>query len=363
MSNNSVLQRHDEWLDSDGPVAVILRESLQPVEGEDGVVFPPTFAPPAKGEPPYYVIDQLSDKSKTSILDTVGSQANRLEPLFKQLPYSALVPSAAIRINGRSMDLLEAGHRAADAVVRFSSKRNDIAEAFSDIAKRGDATKLAKLAPTSLVFGVWDSRATQVKLPRLIGSTIRAHKVEELTRAAQFFSALEKQETESLGQTQDFLSEQGLSDAPAGRGLGGLIARGGIRRETVLNLVALRALSADTEEQTKNLQRYLLGLALVALTATADLNLRQGCLLVGIEGQPRTQQVVMRNGKREALDGLNAGAALEYACAVRDAFGIGENWEATFESNTVLEEATKAAKTKAGKTKSDAKGKKAEIVA
>ena len=61
---------------------------------------------------------------------------------------------------------LEAGHRAGDAIVRCSSLQQDIAEAFQAVLK-GDAEPLAKIAPTSLVFGVWDSRDTQAKLPRL----------------------------------------------------------------------------------------------------------------------------------------------------------------------------------------------------
>ena len=39
------LERFDGWLTGrTGPAAVVLREHLMPVEGEDGVLFPPTFA-------------------------------------------------------------------------------------------------------------------------------------------------------------------------------------------------------------------------------------------------------------------------------------------------------------------------------
>jgi CRISPR-associated protein Csb1 len=78
----SVLEMFDMWLAPDGPVAVTMREPLEPVLGKGAVIFPPTFAPPAKGDPPNYVIDETS-QGKTAIIDTVGSQANRLEPLFK----------------------------------------------------------------------------------------------------------------------------------------------------------------------------------------------------------------------------------------------------------------------------------------
>ena len=49
--------------------------------------------------------------------------------------------------------------------------------------------ELAKIAPTSLVFGAWDSRDTQAKLPRLIASTIRAYDVVKLSRLGTVFSA------------------------------------------------------------------------------------------------------------------------------------------------------------------------------
>src|SRR5574340_7170 len=313
MTSEMLIAQFDSWLRDDGPVAVIVREPLEPVQGPQSVLFPPTFAPPTKGDPPYYVIDDIPG-GKSAIIDTVGSQANRMEPIFKREPYSRLVPAVRVKINSRTIDLLDAGHRAADAVVRFSDKRAVLHQAFTDMAERGDASQLAKLAPTSLIFGVWDSRDTQVKIPRLIGSTIRANGVSQLTRAAQFFSVLEKDETEALGLSQDFLSEQGLSDAPAGRGLGGIIACGGINRESVLNLVALRALGAADTSSTIVLQRYILGLALVALLAPAHLYLREGCLLVAAQGKSASKETVLRTGQRPAFE-LDHAAALEFASA------------------------------------------------
>jgi CRISPR-associated protein Csb1 len=283
----------------------------------------------------------------------VGSQANRLEPLFKKEPYSKLVPRAVVKVGEREENLLDAGHRAADALVRFSTQRSSLNDAFRAVAERGDAAPLAKLAPTSLVFGVWDSRDTSVKLPRLVGSTVRAYGVEPLTRSAQYFSAFEKSETEALGQDQDFLSEQGLSDAPAGRRPGGVVANRGIRRESVLNLVALRALAAESPEATKALQRYILGLALVALTAPLELFLREGCLLVPATDEQPDRKVVPRSGRRSPFD-VTAESALKFAQAAASAFGVGPDWpEAAFDGGLVKAAAKakkdkKEKKTKAG---------------
>lgn len=64
--------------DPRGPVALALRQQLVPVEGEGGVVFPPTYADIG------YSLDTLSDGTKVATIDSVGSQANRIEPLFKR---------------------------------------------------------------------------------------------------------------------------------------------------------------------------------------------------------------------------------------------------------------------------------------
>jgi len=355
----SILEEFDAWLAPDGPVAVTMREPLEPVLGKGAVIFPPTFAPPAKGDdPPNYVIDVTSE-GKTAIVDTVGSQANRMEPLFKEEPYSKLVPRAVVQVGTtREVNLLDAGHRAADALVRFSNQKSVLSAAFRAISECRDFAPLAKLAPTSLVFGVWDSRDTGVKVPRLVGSTVRAYGVEPLTRSAQYFSAFEKSETETLGQTQEFLSEQGLSDAPAGRGPGGVIARGGVRRESVLNLVALRALATKSPEGTRALQRYVLGLALVALTAPLELFLREGCLLVPSEGEAAIRKEVSRTGKRVPFD-VSAASALEFAQAAAAAFEVGPAWaEAAFDDELVKVAANaKVAKAKAAKAKKEKEAK------
>ena len=341
------LNRFAEWLEMLGPVAVTVVEELEPVQGAGSVFFPPTFAPPeGSKDSPGYVIDGPAD-GKIALVDTVGSQANRMEPIFKEPPYSALVPKATIKVGEREIDVLDAGHRAADAVVRFSGKWGELREAFVAIRDRRDAAPLAKLSPTSLVFGVWDSRDTQVKLPRIVGSTVRAYGVDGLKRSAQFFAATEKSETEGLA-SQDFLSAVGLDDAPAGRTEGGIIARRGIKREAVLNLVALRALSASGADATLKLQRYVLGLSLIALLAPSARFLREGCLLVPIEGTEPEVKVVGRNGKRTDLE-VSAAEALEFAQTAATDFGVGDAWTATFSPDAVKQAAEKKEQDKAKK--------------
>lgn len=342
------IERFDLWLKPDGPVALVVREELAPVQGKGSVFFPPTFAPPeGSKENPGYVVDETAD-GKVALIDSVGAQSNRMEPLFKTEPYTKLVPKAVVRIGDREVNLLDVGHRAADAVVRFSDRWNDLRNAFIAVKDRRDVTTLAKLSPTSLIFGVWDSRDTQVKLPRIVGSTIRAYQVERLSRSAQFFAAAEKDEIEDLG-SKDFLSAVGLTDAPAGRTHGGVIAHGDIRREAILNLVALRALTASDAQQTTVLQRYLLGLALVAVLAPSNGFLREGCLLVPASEDGPQQELVQRNGKREPMK-ISHDDVTEFASAAADAFGVGPGWTAIFQKENV----TKA------KTKKDTETKKSQ---
>jgi CRISPR-associated protein Csb1 len=179
-------------LTTDAIAAVVIREHLVPVEGPDGVLFPATYAAAEDKNvfPGGYNIDPPEGDENVCLVDSVGSQANRIEPIFAKPSYSGLVPQVTIRAGEKSISLLEAGHRAGDALVRCTSLQKTLQDAFKAVLK-GDALPMAKIAPTSLVFGVWDSRDTQAKLPRLIASTIRAFDVKRLRRSAQFNPATE----------------------------------------------------------------------------------------------------------------------------------------------------------------------------
>jgi CRISPR-associated protein Csb1 len=204
----------------------------------------------------------------------------------------------------------------------------------------GNAEPLAKLAPTSLVFGVWDSRDTQAKLPRLVSSTIRAFDVRRLTRGAVYippvdyaeldvFSEAEKQKAE--GSSKSPLAQRGFVHNPASGSHGGVIATGGIRRDATLSLAALQLLTAgDDEDRTLALRRYVLGLALVALTANTSSYLRQGCNLVADPDNPCEFHEVYRNGQREPAT-ISHEDALEFATQAAEQFGVGEDRTVDFD--------------------------------
>jgi CRISPR-associated protein Csb1 len=328
-------KKFDPWLEGNGPAALVIREHLAPAEGPGGVVFPATFAASQDGTfKGGYNIDHFSETENVCLIDSVGSQANRIEPLFTSEGYADLVPRIVVKAGEKTVNLLEAGHRAADAIVRCSELQEDLRGAFKALQK-GNAEPLAKIAPTSLVFGAWDSRDTQAKVPRLIASTIRAFNVRELTRSAQYVPAAEYVPSGLLEEpedkkTRDTYAERGFVHVPASSTPGGVIATGGIRRDASLHLAALRLLHAESDARTKALRRYILGLALTALTHSPSGYLRQGCNLVLDPDKPREFQEVYGDGRRVPAK-VTHGEAVEYARTAVNEFGIGPNRSVDFD--------------------------------
>jgi CRISPR-associated protein Csb1 len=350
--------RFETWLGESGeaPSALVLREYLIPVEGKDGVFFPPTFAAAenAKEFPGGYNINEFGNGENVCLVDSVGSQANRIEPMFAEREFAALVPQIVVEAGTKKVSILEAGHRAGDAIIRCTELREGLQKAFQAL-KNGNAVPLAKLAPTSLVFGVWDSRDTQAKAPRLLAATIRAFNVSKLTRSAQYNPATEYVEEGLLEETDDKdslkgYSERGFRHVPASATHGGVIARGDIRRDVTLQLAALRLLRAETPEGTKKLRAYLLGLALLAFTKPAVGFLRQGCNLVLDDARNSESNVVYPSGKREP-SALTHEAALAFAKQAAVAFSVGESKTVKFDTKLAKVDTTSEKKKDKAKAK------------
>lgn len=293
----------NDWITKDEHVALVLRQKLQPVEGKDAVIFPPTYADAREN----YNIDTLSDGRKVVTIDSEGSQANRMEPMFKTGgPLAGLVPQIDVTINGQVVSLLDAGHRLGDALIRNTPLGKEARTAFEALLKTGDATAIARLAPTSLVFGVWDSRDTGAKLPRIVRSVVRGWDIDRLTRSAQYNPAVNYLEVEGLfeeedkkkleGDTKSATAQLGYVHVPAVGGHGGVLVRGDITRDVTVNLIALRRLRGSDDTITQTLRQYILALALLAAAEEHDGFYRQGCLLVP-DGEAHWE-VVSRTGKR-----------------------------------------------------------------
>jgi CRISPR-associated protein Csb1 len=330
---SELVERFDDLLGDQGPAAIVFQRKLRPVEGDDSWIFPPTFAQKEgsdedeEGGGGDYQIDPLPDDPRRNVclIDSVGSQANRMEPVFKKPVYSGLVPQVRIRMKGGDeVNLLDAGHRAADAVVRFSKALGPkLCDAFQKYSKTRDCGDLISLAPTSLVFGVWDSRGTGAKIQRIVRSVIRAYNVTEARRSATYRAAYSYTENGAIDPEFDkgsgknnSLSQEGFKFSLATKTHGGVLVKGGIQQEAIVNLVALRTLSAD-----RDAKRYLLGLAFVALSYRDQdgFNLREGCLLCAAskEDFDGRWRVVSFDGTGDdvALKGFTHHEALQYAQA------------------------------------------------
>ncbi|MBF0335850.1 MAG: type I-U CRISPR-associated protein Cas7 [Alphaproteobacteria bacterium] len=351
--------------DDRGPVALHVRQALLPVEGADAVFFPPTYTDIG------YAIDTLADGRQVAQIDSVGAQANRLEPLFKAAkdgkaanPLAALVPQVEIVIGDAKetvVSILDAGHRLGDALVRASELAEAGRAAFLAY-KSGDASAIAKLAPTTLVFGAWDSRDTEAKLPRIVQSVVRAWDVSELKRSAQYvppvdYAALgvvsDTDRDEAEKNAKSPLAQRGYVHVPAVDMPGGIVARGGIFRDVTVNLVALRQLDAKGKGNGTALRRYVLGLALVAAAEPPDAFLRQGCLLTPDPDRPAPWMVVHRDGRRTEV-ALTPADALAFAERSAKAFGVGEGGRFAFEKGRAKSDV------EAGKDKGKGKGKTAK---
>ncbi|MES0875269.1 type I-G CRISPR-associated RAMP protein Csb1/Cas7g [Sinimarinibacterium thermocellulolyticum] len=329
MSDNTILTEYDDLLNDDADVAaIVMRERLRPVQGARGVFFPPTFAATGRGKSDYQIdrfgprADDPEGAQKDGVIanrctvDSVPSQANRLEA--RLLKYSGkYIPKVTIRgsrVGQRLIDLLEVGHRVGDAVVRYSKDGDkDGFEPFETALKayvKGDAAPLAKLAPTSLVFGHWDSRdsakkSTKSKARRLIRSEIVAFNVQKVTKRSQYWSSIDPEVSQELEQilkeakeaatedpnTKNSASQLGMTDVPVPESPGGVIAFGPIERTTIIALSGLRALAtfkaataAGVVEidavKSLALRRYLFALALASAADHGVWDLREGCILV-----------------------------------------------------------------------------------
>jgi len=285
-------------------VIVIKQKLVTAVEGDP--VKPSTFA--GKDGSPQYAMYRVGDRTDV-VIDTTASQANRIEPTFAG---TGLIPDSTVQIESKTVPIVALGHRVCDAALRFSDGKETVTEALLAFLG-GNAEPLAKLAPTSLVFGTWDSRKgeTGAKVQRIVRSEIRATDVTEpIQSLGQFRTSVPRPEN---GDSKE-LSVIGILDCPT-NGLGGVIVRGDITRTVQLNVRALRKIAKGNTK----LYDYVLGLSLVAMLTNADLDLREGCNLIT---QSTTVEKVNEDGTRESFT-MTYKEAFAFAKKAAAEFGVG----------------------------------------
>lgn len=155
-------------------VAIRVRQRLQPAGGPGDKVFPSTYATGDRALK--YAVESRRVDGKdvaTVLLDSVASQANRLEEalLAAWERNDVDFPVIGVDFSGDpeladigTVTSLQAPHRVADAILRDSTTADgrvlfrDTPEgkAFTDASVK-NATAVFRLCPTALVLGVWDS--------------------------------------------------------------------------------------------------------------------------------------------------------------------------------------------------------------
>ncbi len=161
-----------------GAVAIRARARLQPAGGPGDKIFPPTYATGDRADTRYAFEDRVVEGEdgpqtvRTVLLDSVQSQANRMEEALREawqdgeasFPVIAVDFSAEADIEDLGLlTTLDAPHRIADALMRDSVdadgkpfRHTAIGRAYTD-ARVTHATAVYSACPTALVFGVWDS--------------------------------------------------------------------------------------------------------------------------------------------------------------------------------------------------------------
>jgi CRISPR-associated protein Csb1 len=169
---------------------------LQPAGGPGDKIFPPTYPGQRNNDPPRHVFEhrRIPDKDGTKnvlcvLIDSVQSQANRLEEALRMARDARALSFPAISVDFSKTELadlgqittLDAPHRVFDAIIRDSELKGtrfrDTPEGKRLIeAKSSDARAVYELSPTALVFGAWNSTGQGgglgAKFPRTVVSEI-----------------------------------------------------------------------------------------------------------------------------------------------------------------------------------------------
>lgn len=297
----------DALLNEDS-LALHYRQALEPVDGRDVPIFPPTY-PAARRDESHrhdtpYTVNPMRDGTLVATLDSVPSQSNRMERCFgKDGPLQHVVPDVRVKAGTTEKHVADLGHRIADAAIRSTCLDEEIRAAF-EAYDQGVPTLIARLCPTALIYGAWDSRDTRVKIPRAVRSEVIARDVDVFTRSAQFAGTFSQDELEipdthwrppRRGE-KSAAASAGFAQVPAVNEHGGVMVRGEIYQSVAIHLAALAQMGRDGRDA---LPPYLLSLALAALLdeqGGRNYILRVGCWLAPAS-EPAVS-LVSRNGRR-----------------------------------------------------------------
>lgn len=329
----------------DGEFAAVRRITRLEPQGEK--IFPPTYEGGQYATEDRQVRDSDGKLRKvpTVLLDSVQSQANRLElALLKALDAGKIrMPLLAVDFRADTDDpvlrevgrltALETPHRMCDAIFRDSVMggipfRQSALGNELNSAKSTNATPVFKMCPSALVFGFWDSTGPRgglgAKVQRALVSEIVGYECESGKRPASRLDPLQIQNNVLIykraggGWTFDETLAERTNEGPRaidptginhsnivpslthevkGKKNERVLNHGGVTlayavQHTVLSLAALRRLrfpvngtaSAEADSAARTVLAAI-GLAAICFLDQDGYDLRSRCLLDGAPGQ------------------------------------------------------------------------------
>lgn len=363
--------------------AIRLRQRLLPEGGAGDKIFPPTFA----GGTYCWEQRRIDGKNVPCVLlDSVASQANRLEEVLAELVSTNKLelPRFVVAFRGDLADIgdistLAAPHRVFDAILRDSNSEDGKPFFKSDLYKQltacnvRNATALFANSPSALLFGCWDSTGAAGglgnKFARAItseivginaewGATQGGVRQDPLGINSNVEIAIDPHGDWSLvGKASGGKKDRAKGTRPSEINHGNVLVKvesgtretvdadgviqsqrsplkGGVTvdhalQTTVLSLTALRRLrfpvdgKAGTDEAARTV---LAGLALVAITTGRERGywLRSRCGLVA-DGMQKLE-IVNADGSSSELDIDSAAAISAYTSAIEVATKAGLPW-------------------------------------
>jgi CRISPR-associated protein Csb1 len=338
---------------------------LKPVGGDGEKIFPPTYSNEKRSDK-YCKERRVVDgsESETVLLDSVQSQANRMEAALQALYDSDRLDIPMVQVSfpdelasiGR-VTVLQAPHRLADAILRDST----VCEGGKDVKWREssagrrfinsnmtDARGVLSLAPTALLFGMWDStggagsggnKFARALVSEIVGFGVRVGvkpqsrldplQIEKSAgplyeHPTDSWTLNSAEAVQEKGEPKKLKTGDGSEGGPSAVNHGNILPSidseaGGVsveyaKQSSVLSLTRLRMIRFGTvpDVAQRDARAYLAALGLVSLAAQQSSGywLRSRCELVPIPEKPLTLELVKADGTVEQLGRLSLDDAL-----------------------------------------------------
>lgn len=353
------------------PAAIRLRFQLQPAGGPGTKVMPPTYS---GGESPIYIEETrvIDGESKFCIsLDSVASQANRLEEVLLAEIVAGQVSVPTIWVNQSEFGVnsaMQFSHRSFDAWIEdalLDGVRFGDTDRFKALAasKRSDLSALMAESPTSILLGAWASRVKNpqgsARLPRILSSEMIAVGAQPGARAASRIDMHHISKAIPVYRAEDgrftidpdhAVKEKGKpvpyaaageKGNPSALGYGnvtpGLARHGGITMDHALQIatISLPALRecrfAPRDDRTAEqdlagrVMLTALGLRMLSAQVERGFDLRSGCLLAP-ESEPEFELIDHLGATVDRWPALSISSAELLAAAIEAGTQQGIEW-------------------------------------